>query len=146
MPSETIRSLLEHIKGYHHKLSSLYSQTAESTEQQKVKMLLHYLKRHEIRFEEVISDCEEEIAANVLDTWFCFTPDKLPELKGTEINAHMSLDAIIEAALRFDDILITFCRHVAEKSVTPEVRDLFNSLVQMEEQEERRAIKAADDL
>ncbi len=143
MPFETTRDLLEHLREYHRELSTCYAEIAESTEQGKVKMLLHYLGRHESRFEEIIADCEEEAAVQVLDTWFSFTPDKLPALDKTALKPGMSTDEIVEAALHYDDILLTFCRQVASEAVSDDVRELFRGLIELEEHEERQLVQAA---
>ena len=146
MSFETTRCLLEHIKDYHRQLGVLYSQTADSTEQQKVKMLLHYLGRHELKFDKILVECESEASSNVLDTWFSFTPEKLPKLDNTKLEPDMTVDEVMQAALRFDDIIITFCRQVTDEAVSNDVSELFNSLMRLEENEERAILRASTEI
>ena len=145
MAFETTKDLLEYLRNYHRKLSGLYERMAEESEQSKVKMLLHFLGRHEARFDKIIKEYEEDAADRVLGTWFKVTPDRLPRLKGSEVTPDMPVDDIMSAALHFDDGLIEFCRLLATEAGSEDVRDLFTSLVDLEQQEERKMAGAVQE-
>lgn len=145
MAFETTKDLLEYLRNYHKKLAGLYERMAEESEQSKVKMLLHFLGRHEAHFDKIIGEYETDAATKVLGTWFKVTPDRLPRLKGSELTPDMPVDDIMSIALQFDDALIEFCRQLAFEAGSEDVRDLFTSLVNLEQQEERRMAGAVQE-
>ena len=145
MAPETTKDLLEYLRDYHRKLSGLYERMAEESEQSKIKMLLHFLGRHEARFDKILGDYEDDAETKVLQTWFRVTPDKLPKLNGSELTPDMPVDDIMTAALHFDDTLIAFCRQLTTETESQDVKDLFVNILDLEEQEERKMAGAVQE-
>ena len=53
------------------------------------------------------------------------------------------MDELVEMALRIDDYLIALYRQMASEATSSESRQLFDSLVQLEETEKMRTVRAA---
>lgn len=148
MACRTTREILDQIRKFHHQLGAFYAETAEKAERNRAKALLEYMGRHEERLEARLTEYEEDAAQAILDTWFEFLPDiaKCECFEGVELNPDMSVDDVVGTALRFDDCLIQFFQEMADLSVVEDVKELFASLVRMEEEEEREVTRASVEL
>jgi rubrerythrin len=93
---------------------------------------------------------EERAEGRVLDTWFKFTPgDEMPDmLRDIDLQPDMTVDDVIRAALRFDHALVQLYRGLLERSVSSDVKDVFEELLRFEEREEleltRNALEIED--
>jgi hypothetical protein len=81
----------------------------------------------------------------VLVSWFQFTHDeatlKIPE--NPEIKPHMTIGDVIQMGLALDDRLIEVYEESAENAEIPEVREGFENLLAMEEEEKHTLVRAA---
>ncbi|HPG00879.1 MAG TPA: ferritin family protein [Kiritimatiellia bacterium] len=145
MAFERVTDIVEHAKQFHRQLSALYGQLAVTAEREKIRILLNYMSRHEQHLVECLGGYEKDAAQKVLGTWFKFVPE-MPKCKCFEcvdLKPDMSVDQIIETALRVDRCLLKFYAEAAEKAVVPEVKDLFSKLVEMEKHKETERLRNA---
>lgn len=147
MRFEQVRDILDHAREFHKKLHELYQQLADQEEAARIKLLLEYLGGHEKLLEQGIANFEQSASEEILDTWFQFTQDdailKLPET--LQLKPHMAVDEVIRMGLELDDRLIKLYRDAVENSEVPEVQEVFDNLLAMEQQEERHLVRAALD-
>ena len=148
MPCERTRDVLDKVRDFHRKLSEFYAKMQEMAHREKVRMLLGYMSRHEMHLEECLARYENEGAKGILDTWFQFTPPiaKWEFFEKLDLNADMSVDDVIQTAIKFDDCLVEFYLQVSEMAACEDVRALFSKLLNMEKAEERQAIRNALEL
>jgi len=145
MAFETTKDVIDHARKFHRDLSEFYHQLADSAEQEKVKMVLDYLSRHERHLDQALARYEHDGANQVLDTWFKFKPDEATakNIAALEVNNNMTVPEIVRMAMQMDERLIELYRGVARSSVAEEVKELFESLLKMEKQEESDMVKLA---
>jgi len=145
MVSKTTRDLLDQVRDFHKRLSDFYANRADIAKDQRAKMLLEYMSRHELNLEQCLEEYEDVGANEVLDTWFKFAPDIAePEcLDGVELKDDMTVHDIIMTAILFDNCLIEFFKEMAEKAVSEHLREFFDSLVQLENSEKLKMMRSA---
>ncbi|RKZ45365.1 MAG: hypothetical protein DRQ58_10535 [Gammaproteobacteria bacterium] len=147
MRFEQVRDILDHAREFHKCLGEFYQNLVEYEEETRIKMLLEYLGRHEKFLEQGIANFEESASEKVLDTWFQFTQDKatLKLPSGNNIKSNMSVEDVIHMGLELDDCLIKLYKDAAEDSEVLEVKEVFNNLLKMEQEEEHHLVRAALD-
>lgn len=109
-------------------------------------MLLEYMSRHEKAFEQMLAGYEEPQAGKLLATWMQYEPDDraLEVPRAEALRPDMSVDEVVETALRLDDELARFYAQAARMARIPEVRDLFEGLArQAEDEKERTRVNAS---
>ncbi len=145
MRFEQVRDLLDHARLFHKHLSEFYADLASHEEAERVKLLLEHLGRHEKHLEESLAEYEDEASRQVLDSWFQFTHDestlKIPE--SMEIKPHMTIADVIRIGLALDNRLIEVYEESAQSAEVPEVREVFENLLEMEEEEKHTLMRAA---
>lgn len=137
---ETTRDVLDHARAFHGELGKLYERLAGEAQQERVKMLLNYLSRHEEHLEEGLAQYEEGASKRILDTWFKYVPgeDRLRECQSIQLERDMSVDDVVAVALRLDTCLLDLYKEMADTAVSQEVKDVFTNLLDMEEQEKHK--------
>ena len=137
--------LLDHAKLFHRQVSEFYVDLAGHEEGKRVKLLLKHLGRQEKHLEESLAEYEDGASRQLLDSWFQFTHDestlKMPEIN--EIKTDMTVADVIRIGLALDDRLIEFYKESADSAEIPEVREVFENLLEMEEEEKHTLVRAA---
>jgi rubrerythrin len=135
-----VRDVLNTVVEFHRRLREFYSQLAEQTNQERVRILLDYMSRHERGFEQALAEYDQERTQKLLDMWMQYTPEeRVLELPKPEKLRHdMTVDEVVNAALRLDDELVRFYSQAARLAQTEEIRDLFTRLVEQQEDEEQK--------
>lgn len=142
---ERTQDVLDHARTFHNELRRLYEQLSTETQKERVKMLLEYLSRHEAHLEESLAAYEAGASKRVLDTWFKYVPqeDKLKEFQDVKLEPDMSIDDVVDVALRMDNCLVEFYKDMATMAVIPEVKEVFTNLLEMEEREKHKLVRDA---
>lgn len=145
MHYKTVKDVVDHSRQLHHQISELYQKISQDQSQERVKMLLDYLQRHESHLEESLSQFENDKSQKVLDSWFQYAPDQdLAEvLASIEITDHMTTDEVIIMALKLDDYFIELYEGMVESSSSSAVKSVFQNLLDMEQQEKIRTARTA---
>jgi rubrerythrin len=131
--------MLSQIRDFHEQLSRYYDQLSRESEQQRLKLLLEHMSKHERDLSEGLKAYEETAAQNVMDTYVdCQHCNEILETcQKTPISPETSVDGVIKVAMDVDNCLLRFFREVADYAETERVRDVFRNLVEMEETELR---------
>jgi rubrerythrin len=145
MHYKTVKDVIDHSRRLHQQISKLYKNIKQKQTQERVKMLLDYLQRHEEHLEKSLSQFEHDKSQKVLDSWFQYAPDQdLSEILSTiEINDHMDSEEVIIMALKLDDYFIELYESMVTNSSSPSVKAVFQNLLDMEQQEKIRTARTA---
>jgi rubrerythrin len=131
---QQVRDVLKRVKGIYHQLRDYYEDLGDEAKDEKLRLLLDYMSRHEEYIDAALADYEPQAAESTLNTWLQYIPDE--SLRRTFEEARfepgMSRDEVIETALRLDQALIELYEFLAESRTVPKVQELFASLVEME--------------
>lgn len=145
-----VKNMLEQVRDFHGQLVQYYDQLSKKAEQQRAKMLLDHMSKHEKDLQEGLRAYEETATQNVMDTYIdCeYCNEILATCRQTPIAPETSVEGVIRVTMDVDNCLLRFFREVAEQAETERVRDVFRNLVEMEESELRKlatnALQAMD--
>ena len=149
MAFETTKDVLDHAREFHTQLSDFYNLLSRKSEKQRVKLLLDYMSQHEKHLEETLSRYEEEVSERILNTWFQNSPPKqvLNTCKeiGIEGKEDLTVDDVIEMAVKLDRCLIDLYKDMIKNAETDEVRDVFKNLAEMERRYELELVRNAQE-
>lgn len=145
MRFKTVKDVVEHARQLHKQIAGFYKQLSNRQHQERIKMLLDYLARHETNLEKMLASFEKDRSQQIWDEWFQFaTDDTLPQtLKGAAVHANMDVDEIISLALQLDDYFINLYRDMAQNASSAAVKEIFENLLAFEQQEKNRTVRAA---
>lgn len=143
MRYQTTKEILEHARAYHHRLSEYYLELQSDTEQERIRLLLNYLSRHERHMEQALAKYTEDASHKILNTWFSYAPDEhmLDACARLDLHPDMDVDDIVAAVVRYDNCLIEMFRDVEQTASIPEVREAFANLLLMEEQAKEQSVR-----
>lgn len=140
-----MKDVVDYSRKLHQQISKLYQEISQDQTQERVKMLLDYLQRHEAHLEKSLNQFEHDKSQAVLDSWFQYAPDQsiTEVLESIEITNHMSTDEVIAMALKLDDYFIELYEGMVENASSSAVKSVFQNLLEMEQQEKIRTSRAA---
>ncbi|MHC4874548.1 MAG: hypothetical protein ACYTFY_22065 [Planctomycetota bacterium] len=139
MAYKQMHDLLECAQRFHHSLAEFYTTLETKVDEARVKMLLGYMKRHELYLEECIAIYEADANLAVTDTWLKYEPSVELEtfLENLKASSDMSIDEVVEIALDLDSYLIEFYKMIVESAPSEDIRAVFNSMLKIEEREKK---------
>lgn len=146
MKSETYEELIEWTGALHRNLAERLDQGMTAGTGEKVKWLLEYLADHERKLNDVVGKISKHGDAGALHTWlYEHLSEKLPaDKRQTQSFAGMDFEQISEEILDIHNQLIELYRSAAGRSPTPEVRELMEELLELEEHETLQLAKQID--
>ena len=135
-----VKNMLEQIRDFHGQLAEYYDQLSSDTEQQRIKLLLEHMSKHEQDLQEGLRAYEETASRGAMDTYVdCeYCNEILVTCKQTPIAPETSVEGVVAAAMDIDNCLMRFFREAAQQAETETVREIFRNLVEMEEAELRK--------
>lgn len=142
---EQVKDVLDYAKTVHADLRKFYDSLNEKNQQERVKILLDYLSRHENHLEETLERFEAGSQTHVLETWMQYAPSiNIQQLiDGKSIRTDMSVDDVVKLAVEFDDAVVELFREAADECEIPTVKEVFHNLVELENQEKLRLVRDA---
>ncbi len=145
MRFEQAKDVIEYCEKLHHQIGEFYKEVGEEVSQERVKMLLTYLSRHEIHLEESLKEYEADASSKILNTWLQFVPSSNIEASITafKVNPSMSVDEVIDKTIEFDNALIELYKEVIHETSEPSVQAVFKNLVDMESKEKIKMVRNA---
>ncbi|EAT17378.1 hypothetical protein HTZ97_01755 [Desulfuromonas acetoxidans] len=137
MPYGQAKEILEYAREFHRKAGAYYQKLSCQTQSARVKLLLDYLVRHEKHLEKTLSDYEQSIATKALNSWYQFSQDQrtFQPLDSLSYSEEMTVDEIIKSGTTIDNCLIASYKGMADTATSAEIREIFENLLAMEEQE-----------
>jgi rubrerythrin len=145
MSFKTVRDVLQLSQDIHKNASILYEQLREQTQRERIDMLLKFLSRHEEELAETLAKVQSDVSDRILDEWHQTELTSIESVLDGCKQCHpdISLEELVELALKVDDALISLYRHMASDATTDAARQLFNNLVVLEENEKMKTARAA---
>lgn len=145
MAFDQTKDVLEHAREFHRKLGAFYEELKESAGKERTRALLDYMSRHEKHLGDCLSQYEEQVSDNVLDSYFKYGSEstKMTAISDFEIKPEMDIDDVMAAAMHFDACLIEFYREMAQRALSEKVREVFENLLAMEQHEQIELSKQA---
>ena len=147
MPSccKQVRDFLDFGRDLHAEVRKLYIRLGDSAEQERVRMLLEFLERHEQHMVQTLGRFEQDSHAGLPNGWLEYSPalDVDSVIAQCQLSEQSTIDDIMAAAMRFDETLVRLYQEMAEKAVDQRTRDLFKDLVNLEQQEKISVSRAA---
>jgi hypothetical protein len=145
---EQVKDVLDYGIDLHGHLSALYNSIGRQADQDRVKMVLDYLSRHERNRGQVMRRYERETDDKIggLDVWLQFAPSPEIErlLADCVVRPDLSVDDVMKTAMAFDNALIEIYKEAAREAEDTHARAIFENLVEMEEKEKQRFIRDAE--
>lgn len=140
MASLQIKTILDHIRGYHLRLAEQLESLECRESDPRIRLLLDYMARHEINFEKTLAGYKKDTAKSILDTWIKYVPDAeiLDAAKGLNLRDEMPADEVVAAVMKFDRALIDMYRELVSETAVPRVQELFAKVIELEERKDRQ--------
>lgn len=137
MPYGQAKEILDYARNFHGQVSDFYQQLADKAQSARVKLLLDYLIRHEKHLAKALEDFEQSVSSQALNTWYQYSQEQrtFAPLDAIKFSPTMTVDDVLKLGQTIDSCLIESYKGVAETASTPEVREIFENLLQMEEQQ-----------
>lgn len=139
MRFQTVRDILDFVRGFHERAGRLYAAVADQSAQQKVRWMLDWLSAHERRFATAIEQFEQAPEnAHLLREWLQYVPqlEQLP-LELPALKPELNLDDAVALAIAFDEYLVRFYDAVLSTCGSRDLCEMFRKLQDQERAEER---------
>jgi rubrerythrin len=134
--------LLRRGERFHGGLAAYYEALRNVARREDVQQVLDYLVEHERSIEKCFHEYETTAPKGVSGTWFKITPETCLKklMEETEIDPDMTVDDLIQHALRFDDCLVALYRQLTEMAISEDLGEALNRILSLEETHERRMV------
>jgi rubrerythrin len=145
MSFKTVRDVLQLSQDIHKSSAILYEQLRDQTQRERIDMLLKFLSKHEEELAQTLAKVQQDVSERILDEWHQTELTSIANvLDGCkECHPDISVQELVNLALKVDDSLISLYRHMSSEASTDEARQLFNNLVVLEENEKMKTARAA---
>jgi rubrerythrin len=146
--NQQVKDILEFGRKMHASTQECYASLEQKTDQERIRMLLNYLGRHERKMEENLARFSAESRQKILDAWITHVPQtQIDALLGRcMVLRGASVEEVVRMGIEFDDALIDLYREVAREATLPDVRQVFLDLIDQENQERLRLLQSVNQL
>jgi hypothetical protein len=140
-----VKQVIHYSKMIHVRLRDVYGSLNEMDQPERVKMLLNYLIVDQHRIEGILSNFEAVSQQSVMDNWMQYAPsiDVHQLLDHQPIKPEMTLDEIVQLAIKYGEVLVAFYLEAAKETDLPKVSDIFKNLAEMEIRDNHKQFRAA---
>jgi len=138
MKVETLGDVIDWNRALHHRLAECLARGSDHADKDLARFLLTYLAEHEASLEKVVAGFEERADPKALKTWvydFLGREPIDPHEADTTPFAEMSFDEVCQSVFGLHNQVIKLYRYLAGRADTPEVRELVQALLAVEEHE-----------
>ncbi|PVY78904.1 hypothetical protein C8D92_101108 [Tamilnaduibacter salinus] len=141
MEIRTFGELIEWSRSLHHYLSESLRASSEKNQNERARALLDYLARHESQLDQMVAEFEKQSDPGALGTRVYDFLSHHPLHSHRTCDTHYSeldFEEISREVFDFHDQVIAMYRVLIGRADIPEVRELLESLLAMEEHEAMR--------
>jgi len=145
MPYGQAKEIINSARAFHQRASQFYQQLNDKAEGARVNMLLDYLVRHEAHLDRALGDYTDAIKTKALDAWYQYAQDHclLQPFDVSQYPVDMTAEDVMEIGLNIDSCLIASYKGMAEGATSAEVREIFESLLLMEQQQKHKLARVS---
>ncbi len=141
----TIQDVVDFAGKLHAALSDQYAELEQLSSSERARLMLDYLNRHEQNLAQAMDKYEGDMTQGIASLWLQDVPelqsDELVEkVRGVDLG---NVDNIIAVALDVDDYLIKLYQRMADEVDSDAGREVFKSLIKLEDNERHRLSRAA---
>lgn len=138
MAFDQTRDMLEHARNFHRKLGVFYKALKESVTHEHTRTLLDHMSRHENHLADRLTQYQDQVSNNLLDTYFQYGSEASPitKISEFEIKPEMDVDDVVATAMHFNECLEQFYHEMAQRTHSNPVREMFENLREMERHEQ----------
>jgi rubrerythrin len=144
-----VQNVIENSRTVHHQLRQYYKMLEDKSHEERIRMLLEYLSRHERHLEDVLDRFGQQITRHILDMRVQYVPEPADteiSQQALTVTPEMSLENVFKTALQMEDYLIQTYASIAGQTAYPEVRETFEDLIRMETNEKKGLSNALEEL
>jgi hypothetical protein len=146
MRFKQVEDILSWVVQFHADLELRYRELEEGDAKERVVMLLEYLADHQQILGGAIEKFKVDASSQLLNTWFNQTPvvnypEKLASLASRVSGA--STSEVVLIAVECHDLLIQMYKALQRDSDMQSLKDLFQTLIDMEQHEKLRMVRDA---
>ncbi|TWT34545.1 hypothetical protein [Blastopirellula retiformator] len=148
MSSKPVKEILDQIRSAHRQVMKSCRKLRTAEPDSRMQLLFEFIERHEEEFNIAVRHFEKDAGGNgQLETWLQFTSEEdiNENLQQIELTADMSAEEIVGQVLAFADKLIATYRDLAATTSSPQLQELFQDLVQFEEDKQKQYAKMMQD-
>jgi rubrerythrin len=141
----TIQDVVDFARKLHTALSDQYAELEQLSSSERARLMLDYLNRHEQNLAQAMDKYEGDMEQSIAALWL----QDVPELQSEELVDKVrgvdlaDVDNIIGVALDVDKYLIKVYQRMADEVDSDAGRDVFKSLIKLEDNERHRLSRAA---
>lgn len=149
MTIETLHDVLHWTRDVHQHLGACMKRSEMQNEQERCRMLLHYLAEHEKRLAKVIGSFEKTAKIRVLNTWVREYVEREPALSDARRAldfTSLNTDEIMQIVERQHTEIIGLYRHLQSRVDTESAAALLQEVISLEEHEAFRMTHSANRL
>lgn len=136
MEVNSIHDLIVWTQRYHEQLEKFYEASADHADEERIQLLLDYFKSHQRRLADTYERILDSEDKKVLNSWCqeysAKQPDFADQLDQPDLRG-MSIEQIIDKVVDAHQLLIDLYYEFASQAHTFAAHDLFNSLLELEE-------------
>lgn len=135
------RDVLDQAHAFHTQLAGYFAGLSDAADNERVRLLYSYLSQHEQLLSQILTRYRGDAPSRLMDAWLQNVPDDraLHACAVLDLQPDTDPDEVVMASLSYDDCLIALYRAMQEASTQqPEVKELFDTLLALEENEKHR--------
>ena len=141
----TIKDVVDFAGRLHRALSDQYAELEQLSSSERAGLMLDYLNRHEKNLARAMDQYADDMTQNVAALWMQDVPELQPDdlidkVRGVDLN---DVNSIISVALAVDDYLIQCYQSMADEVDSDAGKEVFKSLIKLEDNELHRLSRAA---
>ncbi len=141
----TIQDVVDFAKNLHTALSDQYAELEQLSSSERARLMLDYLNRHEQNLAQAMDKYEGDMTKGIAALWLQDVPelqsdDLVDKVRGVDL---ADVDNIIGVALDVDEYLIKLYQRMADEVDSDAGREVFKSLIKLEDNERHRLSRAA---
>ncbi len=144
----TVADVLKHAEAFEQMLAEYYSDLSEHAVREGVRLLTDYMSRHQARIAAALDKLSPQQILRIGNTPLRYEPQAADCrcFEGVELAADATAAQVLDVAVRFDECFVNLYRQVVQQPVDEEIKEIFESLIRAEQNDEIRLkkIKAMD--
>ena len=148
MAVTTVDEVLRSAERFERMLADYYAKLSEKTAREGVRLLADYMSRHRVRIGDALGKLAPEQIHRVRSAPLRYEPQAADCrcFEGVDLPPEASAEQVLDAAVTFDECLVTLYLQIIRQPVDEEVKALFESLIRTEQRDEieLKKIKAMD--
>ncbi|HEG42519.1 MAG TPA: hypothetical protein ENH94_00570 [Phycisphaerales bacterium] len=138
MVTVTVRQIIDKVDRFEAKVARFYDNLSRESNVEAVRLLSDYVSRHRVRTKEAFSRLPEDEQKHIYSIIMKYEPLMPGEhcFDDVELSEDATVAEVLETVRRFDECIAQMYRQIVLKPVHHEVKDIFEKLIEWEENDE----------